>query len=237
MGEIGYGYGSEWHLLRFMGRHRDFLDREVLKSVGTNGRIDWVDFCFKTNERWPDRERRGFDFLDPESETARRYNVKWPQSGTPPTWDAIAWLNRHDGTRELLLFEAKSHPGELKGQVRAKGEGLSQITKAVDCLKSALGADPASDWLHTYYQYANRLFMLWLANKTGTPARLVNIYFLNDTFYKCKDCQYTKQPGVETVHSIGVWKDAIETRLAHLSLSEDHYLSDRVPSVFIDVRG
>ena len=34
MAEIGYGYGSEWHLMRFMARHRKLLEEAIRKSIG-----------------------------------------------------------------------------------------------------------------------------------------------------------------------------------------------------------
>ena len=29
MGKIGYTYGSEWHLLRYLGYHRNELNRQI----------------------------------------------------------------------------------------------------------------------------------------------------------------------------------------------------------------
>ena len=34
MAEIGYGYGSEWHLMRFMARHRKLLEKAIRESIG-----------------------------------------------------------------------------------------------------------------------------------------------------------------------------------------------------------
>ncbi len=34
MAEIGAGYGSEWHLLRYFGRHRRLLDQRVSVTTG-----------------------------------------------------------------------------------------------------------------------------------------------------------------------------------------------------------
>ena len=46
MGHLGYGYGSEFQLLRFMGRHRNFLDDEIKKQINIVGDIKWLDFEF-----------------------------------------------------------------------------------------------------------------------------------------------------------------------------------------------
>ena len=34
MADVGYGYGSEWHLLRFLGYHRNVLDSAILGATG-----------------------------------------------------------------------------------------------------------------------------------------------------------------------------------------------------------
>ena len=46
MGHLGYGYGSEFQLLRFMGRHRNLLDDEIKKQINIVGDIKWLDFEF-----------------------------------------------------------------------------------------------------------------------------------------------------------------------------------------------
>ena len=43
MADIGYGYGSEWHLLRFLGYHRNALDSPILRATGGQ-EIEWLDF-------------------------------------------------------------------------------------------------------------------------------------------------------------------------------------------------
>jgi hypothetical protein len=47
MGKIGYGYGSEWHLLRYLGYHRDYLQNSILQITG-GSHIQWLDFPFST---------------------------------------------------------------------------------------------------------------------------------------------------------------------------------------------
>ncbi len=45
MAEIGHGYGSEWHLLRFLGRHRANLGAAIQRLIGCDT-ISWLDFPF-----------------------------------------------------------------------------------------------------------------------------------------------------------------------------------------------
>lgn len=65
MGKIGCGYGSEWHLQRYLGRHRELLREEILSITGGDD-IQWLDFNF-SNSNEPlmrDRELKGVEFLD-----------------------------------------------------------------------------------------------------------------------------------------------------------------------------
>src|SRR4051812_16707829 len=108
MGEMGYGYGSECHLLRWMGRHRKQFDESVARSVGRPGTaIDWLDFRFREKGPWPDAELEGMEFLSDNQAVWNAWQQFWPQTGTPPTWDAVGWLGSGDA-RELLLVEAKA---------------------------------------------------------------------------------------------------------------------------------
>jgi hypothetical protein len=69
MAEMGDGYGSECHLLRYLGRHRDCFNDMVRSTIGADA-VRWLDFHFDPTKRWPDGERKGIDFLradDPAS--------------------------------------------------------------------------------------------------------------------------------------------------------------------------
>ena len=117
MANIGYGYGSECHLLRWMGRHRDKLNAEVAKKVGTDKTlINWLDFKFASDgsKRWPDKELEGLEFLR-EDEYARikgRWQEFWPQGKGIMNWDAVARIGPEN--KEYLLVEAKAHIEEMK---------------------------------------------------------------------------------------------------------------------------
>ena len=80
MGTIGYGYGSEWHLLRYLGYHRGYLSQKVLEI--TNGNvIDWLDFKF-SKENKPlkdDKEFLGIEFVNNE-EAQNKWKEYWPQT-------------------------------------------------------------------------------------------------------------------------------------------------------------
>ena len=64
MADIGDGYGSECHFLRWMGRHRKLFDERVSAAVSRPGEaINWLDFKFAPNKKWPDAELKGLEFL------------------------------------------------------------------------------------------------------------------------------------------------------------------------------
>src|SRR5690348_11774511 len=112
MGRIGYSYGSEWHLLRFLGYHRNELNRRIEAIIPGEVRvINWVDFHFWEQPvpnlqppivtaipRILDAERTGYDFLPPGQlqNIPPEWRVFFPpnqQGDGPQNWDAIAELN------------------------------------------------------------------------------------------------------------------------------------------------
>ncbi len=64
MGKIGYGYGSEWHLLRQLGYHRAYFSEKVNNLIGCQ-RVDWLDFKFspKCRPLQDDKELMGLEFI------------------------------------------------------------------------------------------------------------------------------------------------------------------------------
>ena len=67
MAEIGYGYGREWHLMRFMARHRKCLERAICEKLDDEeSKFVWLDFDFanKTDSSITgDVEIKGLSFL------------------------------------------------------------------------------------------------------------------------------------------------------------------------------
>ena len=116
MGKMGNGYGSEFHLLRYLGYHRHDLNRAVEKETG--GRVsEWLDFAFGGEERL-DREWKGVDFVDSASDIKSAWMKFWPQTGNVPNWDAVGRLELNSGV-EYLLVEAKAHVEELQSSCSA----------------------------------------------------------------------------------------------------------------------
>jgi hypothetical protein len=222
VGEMGHGYGSEWHLLRYMGRHRRELDRRILAETGGE-EIEWLDFRFDPSAPFGDRELRGVEFLPPEHRARIGWATFWPTRGNAQNWDAIGRLRR-DGATEWLLVEAKGNLEELRSSCGAKaGEaGAVLIAQTFARTKRRLGVDPARDWLNGYYQYANRLAVLDFLNEENEPARLLFIYFTGD-----KNGERNCPP------EAAGWREALAEQDRHLGLGDGHPLSQRVHKLFL----
>src|SRR5574341_1332421 len=180
MAEMGNGYGSECHLLRYLGRHRDLLNRKVLEVVGGSV-VRWLDFHFDSSKKkWQDAEWKGVDFL-PDTESAKaEWLTFWPQGGNVPNWDAVGRITTSQ-REEWLLVEAKAHLAETRSSCGAKSKGgLDQINRAFERTKQALGVSPSRDWLTRYYQYCNRSATLHFLFSHNVDARLLFIYFIGD---------------------------------------------------------
>lgn len=188
MSKMGFGYGSEWHVLYYRGRHRDALNQAVVKETGAAA-VEWLDHCPAGDDGLKDAEWKGVDFLfcqeaasPPDYSYLRsEWASFWPQSGNPPNWDAIGVL-RSRGQSEWLLVEAKAHAGEMqtKDGCKASSASLSQITSSLTAVGADLGVTNTKPWTGPYYQYANRLAMLWFLLKHGVPARLLYVYFTGE---------------------------------------------------------
>jgi len=226
MGEIGNGYGSEWHLLRHLGRHRAYLNEEVSAATGATS-VRWLDFPFDGKKPRLDGEWEGLEFLPVNDPARTAWNDYWPQTGTQQNWDAIGKASI-SGREEWLLVEAKAHLDELKSRCGAKEKGgLRQIRDALAVLKRALGVDEECDWLNGYYQLANRLAVLNFLTQNGVPARLVLIYFTGDT----------REDGMTCPRNEGEWQVALSDQDQWLRLEGDHPLAKRIHKVFLPVLG
>lgn len=147
MGEMGYGYGSECHLLRFMGRHRHELDKRILAAIGGDT-IDWLDFDFHPTKPWPDAEIKSLDSLQPDHAARIAWERWWPQGRGIHNWDAVGQI-RFGEAEEWLLVEAKANTQELQSKCGAKRRGgLGKIERAVEETKQFLGVPEDRDWLH-----------------------------------------------------------------------------------------
>jgi hypothetical protein len=220
---IGFGYGSEWHLLRLMGRHRGRFDRCVLNGIGRPGEpLEWADFVVTPGARWPERELTGLEFIE-DPRVQEKWREFWPQGTGIHSWDAVG---RVGADRELLLVEAKAHLSEVRSDCKATSTASRAIIRnALEWTKQYLDNDSRSDWMSTYYQHANRLAALAFLHSQGVPARLLSIFFVGDTPGGGRDC-----PASETD-----WEATLIAQATHIGLVRNQAVSDRVHHIFLHV--
>jgi hypothetical protein len=241
MGTIGYTYGSEWHLLRFLGYHRDALNRAVEESIPGSTVLDWSGSGYETGPaavdreppRFLDREFEGLGFL-PQPQRERllpELGRFWPMSGSLPNWDAVGRI-KVGGEEGWLLVEAKSHLGEIKSSCGARpeseGGGRDQIGRAFRQTQEHLGISVGPEaWLGPFYQFCNRLAFLHFLTSRGIPTRLLFLYFLGDRFPSSSPaCCPDTEAG---------WQEALGQMNRHTGWGPDNPLSGRVHRVFLPV--
>lgn len=188
MAQIGYCYGSEYHLMRFLGHHRDLLDERIKKGLNESGIIRWLDFEFDDplSSLSGDKELKGLSFLEklnlPKDEVqsviSDYHDYKINTIDNWQCWDAVFTLND-----TLYLVEAKAHTSELSsGDDEHGGKSKEEILRF---FREQLEYNPeyqlsiSNIWLKKYYQFANRLATAAFLNKKGIKTKVLYIYFIN----------------------------------------------------------
>ncbi len=230
MGKMGLGYGSEFHLLRWMGRHRDLFTNKVSQSIGNeNSIIEWVDFDFASVQEIPDSELKGLEFLyDENTKIETKWKGFWPTRSGIHNWDAVGWRIIEDSIKELILIEAKAHIKELESDCGAKDkDSILKIKEAFELVTNELGIKTTNDWFKKYYQMANRIAALYFLNeKVNIPTKLVNIYFIGDKSIKSsRKCPKT----------VNEWESKIFEQDEYLGIKENAWLSKYMFSLFLHV--
>ena len=224
MASIGAGYGSECHLLRYLGRHRSLFDERVGAALG-GAVLGWLDFHFDPSQVWPDGERTGLDFVD-DGAVQAAWAAWWPQGRGIHHWDAVGRY-RVGAESGWLLVEAKANLEEIASDCRAKPEGgRGQIEAAFAAVKQALGVDAARDWLRGHYQYANRIAALHFLGEHGVAARLLHVYFSGD-----------RTPNRTCPADAAGWADALAQQQAHVGIREGHPIRARIHELHLPVDG
>src|SRR5262245_17322744 len=222
MAVIGAGYGSECHLLRYLGRHRHAFDARVGAALGGEV-LDWLDFHFDPSHVWPDGERRGLDFVE-DAAVQAAWAAWWPQGRGIHHWDAVGGY-RVGGASGFRLVEAKAEREELVSDCQAKSAGgRGQIEAALAEVKQALGVDPSRDWLTGHYQPANRIAALHFLGRHGVAARLLYVYFCGD-----------RTPNRSCPRDAGGWAAALAHERAQLGIPDAAPLAARMHTLHLPV--
>ena len=223
MGKIGFGYGSEWQLTRFLGRHPAYFSALISEATDVQG-LDWLDFDFKASDWLGDGEPLGLSFVE-DSEIQDAFRAWWPHGSGIMNWDAVGRGRDTSGVDCWVLVEAKGNFSELGSDCGAGPKSLARISDALDETKTAFGASPTANWTNGYYQHANRLAVLYFLTKHDVDAQLVNVYFYGST----KSDSLSPQTASE-------WQPAITAMKTHLGLDQHDY-EHRAHDVFIDMAG
>lgn len=187
--------------------------------------IDWMDY--PPPSKGNDREWDGLSMLDAKlyGNVLEEWRDFWPTTGSQQKWDAVGWIRNQSNEPELLLVEAKANIEEIVSSCTAAPHGgRSIIEKAFSEVKISIGVPMSSDWLNTYYQYANRLAVLWFLQKQHIPARLLYVYFVGD-----------QVPNRTCPTSESDWKKALDDQDKHLGLPSNHMLSAQINKLFISI--
>jgi hypothetical protein len=227
MSKIGHGYGSEYHLLRYLGYQRGELNRKVDEATG--GRlINWLDFPFSDSPKsFYHAEWQGVSFLRDDEQGAdvrEAWQSFWPQTGTAPSWDAVGVMDTK-GATAWLLVEAKAHLGELKGDCVAGPKAKPMIEHALTSTKEALGIAADCDWASPYYQFCNRLAILHFLSEHGIAAHLLFVYFTGDDF--------ARNPAIVCPQSAGEWEPALAAMHECVGWPGNGALATRVHELFL----
>lgn len=228
MGKMGYGYGSEFHLLRWMGLHRLEFNDEVCKAIGVKDqKPEWLDFKFESKNEIPDRELKGLEFLDGDErkgEVLRAFKsgeYSWPTNGQLMNWDAVGRIGD-----AYILCEAKAHVEEVEKTHKIEtSSSLSQRRSAFEFTQNKLHASNAKDWMLHYYQMANRLYVLALLDECKIKAYLLNIYFCGDC-HRGWNCPKTEDQW---------WRKVIKDEMEKLGIVDSDFVKKWVKHLFLPV--
>ncbi len=196
MGQMALGYGSEFHLLRWLGRHRNEFNKRVKDLLNTDN-ITWLDFNF-SNDEIPDKELIGIEFLKNElnyKKVIKLWEREWPQSGKLMNWDLVGYTKQNN-KKIWILIEAKAHLRELKQDCKAtSSDSIEKIKSALLKTAKNYGAKVSENkpWTEKYYQFANRLYVLDFLKRNGINAKLINIYFIGDMISKNRKSPQNKK--------------------------------------------
>ncbi len=208
--------GSQKWLQELASRHQKLLDDELRPrlQLGVDDKITWLS-PLEEDEYSEYQDDAFLKRLSIQLDN-RSLNSFWPHGG--PVWDGLARTTRGD----IICVEAKSHIQELSSTCQAGPKSLELIKRSLSETAEFYGATSPENWLHGYYQYANRLAHNYLLRHlNGIKAWLVFLYFTNDI----------EMVGPESPLD---WHSAIDVANTHLCIHRTR-LEPYVIKVFIDV--
>jgi len=235
MAPMGCGYGSEFHLLRYMGRYRNEFSRLVARAIQVEV-LCWLDFQHggkyelpigSSKLSLPDQELKGLEFLDAPNfqSVLKDWEAFWPTTGNQQNWDAVGRV-RVKCQPQWLLVEAKANTNEMISSCGATpgSPSMIQIEAAFRDTQNYFTITPGGDWTRDYYQLANRLAVLYFLRAHNIPARLLLIYFLGD-----------KNPSGTCPVNESDWRVEINLQDRHIGLNATKKRDLGIHELFIEV--
>ena len=229
MADMGLGYGSEFQLLRFLGRHRNEFDSIVKKAINTDAPIEWLDFKYDRESLTLDSELKGIEFLS-EYEKFKDIKKEWTEywTGNTQNWDAVFKCNG-----SYYIVEAKAHLKELESNFSgSENNNKKKIEKAFIQTANELEVSSIDTWFGRYYQLANRLAFIAFLNRQKIDAKLVYIYFING--YKKRVIVNGKTNEIEDkgVKTEKEWNVEIEKEYKELKIDKEK-IKKHITNIFI----
>lgn len=230
MGKMGLGYGSEYQLLRYMGRHRNLLDCKILKVLGLEKeRIEWLDFNFSGKEPFSkDSELVGIRPFFQEKNFSliqEQWKNFWPSKARQHNWDAVFKIQD-----QWFFVEAKARKNEFtKTSIKeCEKENKTKIEQVLNETKEFFENKSNVKWIDSkYYQLCNRLAFIYFCEKMSINAKIIYINFING--YKKKTVFV-----YDNVSDEKQWKKYLKTAYTELGFNNDAKLKKYLINVYID---
>lgn len=222
MGNMGFGYGSEYQLLRFLGRYRNEFNQNFRNQLNLQKDISWFDFVRNKSK---DKEILNTNFI--KSDTLKKlWSEIWPTNDEKSgiNWDLVGIIEN-----EYILVEAKANLAESNQKIGAKEPAKSKAINSIKSLWEKYGLE-YTDFIHEkMYQLANRLVFLDFMESQGYNVKLVYLYFINGYKYSYINPKLKNQ----SVLSIEEWKINIQEYYKNMNILGSK-LEEKINYVFID---
>lgn len=220
---MALGYGSEYQLLRYLGHHRNYLNKKIQGVTGSDSPIEWIDYPVDSKRDSKDGEWTGITFLKHLKSTLslnygeieKAWGDFWPKGGTQQSWDGIFVQDK-----TIYLVEAKAHVEEMRSTPCGANEKSCEIIKKA--LKSVTKDAKLADSLmnSNLYQLANRMAFVHFLKEHGVTAKLCYIFFLNDKHWK------------DAVMNKSEYEDLFDSECNKLKLSQNQ--KTEIIKVYVD---
>ena len=231
MADIGYCYGSEYQMMRFLAHHKNYLENIIKANTPLKGPYKWMDYPYDQNRLSFDGEHVGINFFEnfiEFNEIKQKWRQFWPQTGTAQNWDAIFLEDK-----KVVLIEAKAHIEEIRQSCDASEKSRELIGNSFQSAKKYFGISLDKDWFNNYYQLANRLAFVYFLKTCGIESYVLNIYFINGYIKRIKRNDKIIIEQNRSVTTVEEWEEAIEMQYECLGLKNTIALN-YVQKIFVD---